>query len=214
MDLLNFETLPQSLQKASFIKELKMGQRLFRQGDTATALYIVKTGRLRLVRSTIESQKIALQFVSSGNCVGETALLHSKYSYTAIAEVAAKVIVYPKQELTIALQEYSNLADNAIALLLEKINSLEVNLELRGIRSAHQRIHRYLQYSTTPERENIVNLDRHWKEIADELDCSPHTLSRALAKLQREGRIDRAGQINLTEEQLIPLINDCIVLKD
>jgi CRP/FNR family transcriptional regulator, dissimilatory nitrate respiration regulator len=93
------------------------------------------------------------------------------------------------------LRENSDLAEDAIARLLQKINSLEINLELRGIRSAHQRIFRYLQYLTTPEQRNVVNLDRHWKEVADELGFTPNTLSRALAKLEREGRSSARNRV-------------------
>jgi CRP-like cAMP-binding protein len=194
MDLLAFDTLPIPLQQAIFTRELDAGQRLFRQGDPATALFIVETGRFRLMRSTVDSNAIFLQFVSSGQSLGDAALLSTTYSYSAIAEMASRVIVYPKPELTAALRQYADLAEDVMKRLLQKINALEVNLELKGIRSAHQRVLRYLQYLVTPEQETIVQLDRPWKSIADELGFTPDTVSRALARLERENRISRTQQ--------------------
>lgn len=194
MDLLTFDTLPMALQHAISIRELEPGQRLFRQGDPATALFIVEAGRFRLVRATINSNVIPLQFVRAGQSLGEAILFSDTYSYTAIAEVATQVIVYPKSELLASLHEHSDLAEDVINRLLQKISSLETNLELKGIRSAPQRILRYLQYLATPEQETVVNLEQPWKEVAAELGFTPDTLSRALAKLEQDGRISRTQQ--------------------
>jgi CRP/FNR family transcriptional regulator, dissimilatory nitrate respiration regulator len=192
MDLLTFETLPRSLQAASYTKEIVSGQRLFRQGDSTLELFIVKTGRFRLVRSTIDSNSILLQFANVGDSLGETVLFSTPYAYTAIAEVDSQVIVYPRQELITALHEYPDLAEDAIARLVRKIQALEVSLELRNIRDANQRILRYLQYLAGGEEETAIDIERPWKEIAAELGFTPNTISRALAKLEREGRISRS----------------------
>jgi CRP/FNR family transcriptional regulator, dissimilatory nitrate respiration regulator len=149
---------------------------------------------LRLLRSTIDSNVVSLQFVGSGQSLGEATLFSDTYAYTAIAEVAAQVIVYPKQELVTSLRQYSDLAEDVISRLLQKIDTLETNLELKGIRSAPQRILRYLQFLTLPALETTVNVERPWKEIAAELGFTPDTLSRALAKLEQEGRISRTDQ--------------------
>jgi CRP/FNR family transcriptional regulator, dissimilatory nitrate respiration regulator len=194
MDLLTFDTLPMPLQRAIFTRELDAGQRLFRQGDSATALFIVETGRFRLMRSTVDSNAVFLQFVSSGQSLGDAALLSAMYSYSAIAEMPSRVIVYPKPELIAALRQDADLAEDVMTRLLRKINALEVNLELKGIRAAHQRVLRYLQYLVTPEQKNVVQLDQPWKSIADELGFTPDTVSRALARLEREGRISRTQQ--------------------
>jgi CRP/FNR family transcriptional regulator, dissimilatory nitrate respiration regulator len=194
MDLLTFETLPIALQQAVYTRDLQPGQRLFRQGDAATALFVVEAGRLRLARSAIDQQTIALQFVGAGQSAGDAALFSTAYSYTAIAETDARVIVYPKRELVIALREFPELAEAVITRLLEKINSLEISLELKGIRSAHQRLLRYFQFLATSASANVVQLDRTWKTIADELGFTPDTISRALAKLERDRIISRDQQ--------------------
>lgn len=194
MELLTLDTLPLNLRQALSLRELAAGQRLFRQGDAAYALFMVEAGRLRLVRSTLDGQLIPLQFASAEQSVGDAALFSTTYPYTAIAEVPSRVIVYPKSELVAMLREHPDLAEDVVTILLRKIHALEVNLELKGIRSAQQRILRYLQYLITPEQDNVVQIDRPWKEIADELGFTPDTLSRALAKLEREGSISRMQQ--------------------
>ncbi|WP_258003802.1 cyclic nucleotide-binding domain-containing protein [Fischerella thermalis] len=66
------------------------------------------------------------------------ALLSDTYPYAVVAEVASRVIVYPKQSILTALRHNSELAEDFIAMLVQKIHDLNVCLELRDIRAAHE----------------------------------------------------------------------------
>ena len=192
MNLLNIDSLPSLLQNAATIYSFTAGQRLFRQGDRQNNFYIVETGRVKLVRYTIEGRMVVLQVLRRGESIGENTFISGAYSCTAIAEVESRAIVYPQSLLIQALQEYPQLAEDLNYKLTRKIQSLEVSLELLQIRSAHLRLFQYLKYNAAfSNNQTVVNLDQPWKEIAAELDLAPRTLSRALARLEYEGRITR-----------------------
>ncbi len=192
MNLLNIDSLPSRLQNAATNYSFAAGQRLFRQSDRPSNCYIVASGRVKLVRYTIEGRMVVLQVVKRGDCLGTDALNSNIYSYTAIAEIESQAIAYPQPLLTEALQEYPELAEDLNYKLTEKIHTLEVSLELLQIRSAHLRLFQYLQYNAAfSNNEIVVNLDQPWREIAAQLDLSPRTVSRALARLEYEGRITR-----------------------
>lgn len=191
MELLNLENLPPKLQNTATTYTFAAGQRLFRQGDRANNLYIVTRGRIKLVRYTIEGRMVVLQVARRGKSLGENALIANAYSCTAIAEVESNAIAYPQPLLIEALREYPELAGNLIIELIRTIQSFEVSLELLQIRSAHLRLFQYLQYNAVSKERNTVNLDRPLREVATELDLAPRTISRALARLEYEGRIIR-----------------------
>ncbi|MEM7761587.1 MAG: Crp/Fnr family transcriptional regulator [Cyanobacteria bacterium P01_A01_bin.40] len=191
MELLNVDSLPAELQNAATTYSFATGQRLFRQGDRASNFYIVTSGRVKLVRYTIEGRIVVLQVVRSGESLGENTVISDAYTCTAIAEVESRAIAYPEPLLTESLRYYPDLAQDLITKLISKIQSLSVGLELLQIRSAHVRLLQYLQYNAA--LSNTVNLDQPLKEIASELDLAPRTLSRALARLESEGRITRQG---------------------
>lgn len=198
MNLLTTDSLPSVLQNAVVSYSLVAGQRLFQQGDRSRNFLIVESGRIKLVRSTIEGRTVVLQIVRSGESLGENTFISEVYAYTAIAEVASRAIAYPQPLLREALHEYPDLAEDFRNKLLRKIQFLEVRLELLQIRAAHQRLLQYLYYKAAFSSNNVVNLDRLLKEVAAELNLAPRTLSRALARLEREGRITRqAGTIIL-----------------
>ena len=189
MELSNVDSLPSLLRNSTANYIFVAGQRLFRQGDRARNFYIVTSGRVKLVRYTIEGRMVVMQTVRSGESLGENTVVRNVYSCTAIAEVEARAIAYPQPLLTEAL-DYAELAEDFTTKLISKIQSLEVGLELLQIRSAHLRLLQYLQYNAV---SNTVDLDRPLKEVAAELNLAPRTLSRALARLEYEGRIMRQG---------------------
>ena len=189
MELSNVDSLPSLLQNSTASYTFVAEQRLFRQGDRARNFYIVTSGRVKLVRYTIEGRMVVMQTVRSGESLGENTVVRNVYSCTAIAEVEARAIAYPQPLLTEAL-DYAELAEDFTTKLISKIQSLEVGLELLQIRSAHLRLLQYLQYNAV---SNTVDLDRPLKEVAAELNLAPRTLSRAFARLEYEGRIMRQG---------------------
>jgi NTE family protein len=56
-------------------RALHSGDVLFREGDTADALYVVVTGRLRVLAASASGEQVALAEVGRGEIVGEMALL-------------------------------------------------------------------------------------------------------------------------------------------
>jgi CRP/FNR family transcriptional regulator, dissimilatory nitrate respiration regulator len=210
MDLLSLNQPPTPLQnsmRSTFpdgviaLRELASEQTLFWQGDSASALFIVETGRLKIARHTAEGRSITLQIARSGDSLAESALFSDFYSYGAVAEIASRVIVYPKQPLLQALQEHPSLAEDLMTRLAGKNSSLVMQLELRDIRAAHRRVLQYLSYlahagdinrkDVNVENARVISFDRPLKEIAIDLGLTPATLSRALTRLEREGQITR-----------------------
>lgn len=194
MDLLTLDSLPPDLQTAVSVRDLAAGQCLFEQNDPTSAYFVVETGRIQVARYTSEHQLVTLQIAEAGQSLAEIALFSDTHPCMAIAEVASRVIVYPKQPLLLALRDNADLAEDFMAMLVRKIQSLKVRLELLNIRTAHERVLQYLRYLSQPGEQRVITFDRSLKDIASELGFTPETLSRALARLEREGAITRERQ--------------------
>lgn len=71
--------------------ELTPGQALFREGDPGDAMYVVREGRLRIVKES--AGNVILGFKKEGSVLGEMALLHDEpRSAAAVAEDPASVL--------------------------------------------------------------------------------------------------------------------------
>ncbi|HEV2336987.1 MAG TPA: cyclic nucleotide-binding domain-containing protein [Stellaceae bacterium] len=61
------DALPRSLEAGSGARDLAAGEVLFRQGDRPTAIYRVESGRLRLVRRTLDDHLVILHTARPGD---------------------------------------------------------------------------------------------------------------------------------------------------
>jgi CRP-like cAMP-binding protein len=191
MDLLTLNSLPPKLQNAITHRDLEPGETLFYQGDEAFAFFVVAMGRIKLVRYISEDKEVTFQIARSSESLAEVALFSETYTCAAVAEVASRVIVYPKQPLLSAMRSNPKLAEDFMAMLVRKVHEIKIRLELRDIRAAHERVLRYLRYMAKPGEQPVVSFDRPLKDIAVDLGLTPETLSRALTRLEKEGVITR-----------------------
>lgn len=189
MNLFKPDSLPRELRNAITYRDLRRGENLFEQKEAASAFFVVESGRVKLVRYTTSGKMVTFQDATPGEILAEIALFSDKYPCTAVAEVNSRLIVYPKHLFLLALHNNADLAADFIAMLVQKMETLKFRLELRDIRAAHDRLLRYLHYQTNDQ--NIIKCDRPFKEIAADLGLTPETLSRAMAKLEKEGLITR-----------------------
>ncbi len=201
MNLSDIRRLPEFLSNQIKVQNLVVGETLFRQGDKASIFYVVTSGRIKLIRYLDQGQISTFEIVRASDTLAEIALFADIYTCTAIAETDAEVIAYPKEELLTVLRTYPDLAEDFMAMLVKKIQSLKFRLELRDIRIAHERVLHYLRHLVNFPEETTVVLDRPLKDIAGDLGFTPETLSRALIRLETDGAIAR-------QEKMIILHNN------
>jgi len=200
VDLLNLESLPSSVRGAVFSLTFESEQTVYTQNDPATLLYVVESGRVRLTRHTVEGRVAVYQIARRGDSFGEADLFEGSYSSNAEAEIPTRVLAYPKPTLLEALPLYPELAETFIGQLVQRIEALKFRLELRDIRSARERVLRYLRHFAVPPERNRVDLDRPLKDVANDLGLTPETLSRTLTSLVQDGAIARSQRfITLNE---------------
>lgn len=195
MNLVNTESLPTELKEKIIIREIIAEQRLFKMGDIAEYLYIVKTGRIKIFRSTIENKSAVLQAIEPGEFLGENAIFGGRYTCNASAEIDSTLIAYPQELLISIIKTDSELFEDLTKKLVSKIETLKKNLELRSIKKCHLRLLQYLRYLAASSPDRIINLERSFKTISAELDVTPESVSRALVKLEREGTIARQNNL-------------------
>jgi CRP-like cAMP-binding protein len=189
--------LPPELHEQIVARNLEAGESLFHEGDPVQALYYLESGQVRLVNYTQSGRIVNHYVVMAGEFVAEILVILDRCACTAIVEEPARVRIIPKQAWLATLRRYPDLAIAFMGELSYRLHMAKITMQLRGIRSASERVLTYLQI-VVPPKTNIVVLDSPFKEIARDLDLTPETLSRSLAQLQESGLISREnGQIIL-----------------
>lgn len=169
---------------------LAPGEHAFYQGDPVHSVFIVEQGRILLKRCLSDGAVTTLFSARTGDSFAEAALSSDHYHCDAVAAVRSVVMALPVSHL-----RRHFLADAASAMELAMFFSRQVRdararLELRNIRSASGRLLHWLTvYGEGNSRR--IELSGTWGELADELGLSREALYRALAKLERDGLINR-----------------------
>jgi CRP-like cAMP-binding protein len=187
-----FDELPQSVRRQTSVCELAESEPLFQQGDRASAIFEVVSGRVRLERRTIDDHLVAMYTARPGDLLAEAALFSDVYHCDAIAAVTSRIRVYPKRALLTALRNSPLLFEAFAARLARQLQALRARLELRNIRSARERLLRYLRLSTTGDGRTVA-IDGHLQDLAADLGLTREALYRTLAALEAEGAIERSA---------------------
>ena len=184
------DALPPSLEAGSIVRVLAPGELLFRQGDRAEAIYRVETGRLRLIRRTIDDHLVILHTAGRGEFFAEASLFAEAYHCDAIAAAQSRVWVYPKAIVMAALRTDPALAEAFMARLARQLQELRARMELRNIRSARERVLQYLRLRAGVHGRSIA-IEGQFQDIAAEIGISREALYRTLAALEAEGYLTR-----------------------
>ena len=182
--------LPPSLEAGSVVRVLPSGELLFRQGDRAEAIYRVETGRLRLIRRTIDDHLVILHTAGRGEFFAEASLFAEAYHCDAVAAAQSRVRVYPKTIVMAALRTDPALAEAFMARLARQLQELRARMELRNIRSARERVLQYLRLRAGVHGRSIA-IEGQFQDIAAEIGISREALYRTLAALEAGGYLTR-----------------------
>ena len=186
------DPLPASLEAGSAVRVLAPNDLLFRQGDRAAAIYKVESGRLRLIRRTVDDHLVTLHTARRGEFFAEASLFADAYHCDAVAAAPSSVRVYPKAVVMAALRTDPALAEALMARLARQLQELRMRMELRNIRSARDRVLQYLRLCAGIGGRSIA-LDGELQDIAAEIGITREVLYRTLAALESEGHLTRSA---------------------
>lgn len=114
--------------------ELEPGDFLIREKTPCDALYIIKEGQLEVYKTTSEGTKLPVGIISSGQYVGETALLSNKPHMSNV--VALSPVKAVKISRTSIETQLKNVPSWLIALtrgLIERLHSANDVMRRNGV---------------------------------------------------------------------------------
>ena len=175
--------LPVSLEAGSVVRVLEACELLFQQGDRTAAIYKVESGRLRLIRRTVDDHLVILHTARRGEFFAEASLFAETYHCDAVAAIPSRIRVYPKTTVMAALRADPDLAQAFMARLALQLQELRALMELRDIRLARERVLQYLRWRAI-EQGRSIEVEGQLQDIAAEIGITREALYRTLAALE------------------------------
>ena len=116
----------QALARSSQERSFSAGTKLFSQGDSGSALYIIKGGKVRVTMHGGDGEEREVNTVGAGEAIGEMALLDDQprsATVTAVDDVTA--LVLPVWEFRGVLKDHPDIALKLLAVLSRRLRKAE-----------------------------------------------------------------------------------------
>jgi CRP/FNR family transcriptional regulator, cyclic AMP receptor protein len=116
----------QVISKACKERHYSAGTKIISQGDTGVGLYVIKSGKVRIVHTNSAGEEEELATVDAGNVLGEMSLLDDlprSASVIAIDDVTA--LLLPIWEFRTVLQSHPDIAVKLLAVLSRRLRKAE-----------------------------------------------------------------------------------------
>lgn len=172
---------------------LKRGEALFRAGDPAVGLVLVRAGALELVRMSHEGRRSVLHRAGPGDTFAEASLFEARHHCDAVAAAPSLVTIYAAATLHRAAADDPLLGWRIAAHLATRLVAERVRAERLTLPHAADRLLDVL-HALPAEKGGLRQLGRPWKTLAAELGLTHEATYRALARLERAGLLRREGR--------------------
>ena len=173
-------------------RRLASGEALFCRGDASFGMFILEAGRVRLRRCGRDGSEVTMQTVAPGESFAEPSLFSPVYHCDCVAVRESVVTVLPKTRVLGFLENDSAFAAAFALRMARQLQHARTRFELRGIRSADERVLGALVLLSDERGE--VALPGTLKDMAVEIGLTHEAFYRALARIERAGRIRREGR--------------------
>src|SRR5690606_38002611 len=174
-------------------------QAIQRDGDKARTLMIVRSGRVRLSRITVDGRRMTLAYLGDGDLFGLFALIIGRpKGYDADAETDTDLLVVDHPTFTGLLDREAAFRDHVFRFLGRRLESAFQALnEERSLPLVLKTARALLYYA---DEDGLVRLTQ--QALADQLGASRNGLVLALKSLSDRGLIERRyGAIHLVDRQ-------------
>jgi CRP-like cAMP-binding protein len=184
------------VQGAGFRKRMAAGEALFRQGDAASSLFLVLSGRLRATQTTSDGQQVIIRYLGPGEIAGYTALAGGEvHPGTVTAVDDSQLIGWSAAGFKQLMSRHSVIATNAIAMLGQRYHEMQVRLlELSTARVERRIGHTLLRLAHQAGRRTARGIEIAFplsrQDVAEMCGTTLHTVSRTLSAWEDQGIVD------------------------
>ena len=171
-------------------------------GDPADALYIVVSGRLKVMMNDKEGREVILAFLNQGDVFGEMGLIdQAPRSATVVAIESCELLTITRADFTKCLQKSFDLTMNVIRGLVKRLREADQKIGSLALMDVCGRVARLLmEMAETVDGQKVVTKKLPKKQIAKMIGATREMVTRVMKEMETSGHIEvRAHQILLRD---------------
>jgi CRP/FNR family transcriptional regulator, cyclic AMP receptor protein len=173
-------------------RRFRRGEIIVEHGKKSNALFILLTGRARVLTSDSRGREVILAVLQPGDYVGEMSLIDNEpHSATVRAEVQTDMLILGRSEFARCLPENSSLSYAIMRGLVSRLRSADRQIESLALLDVYGRVARALL--DMAEDLNGVKLIRNKvsrQDLAKIVGASREMVSRVMKDLEERGMVE------------------------
>ena len=176
-------------------------------GDSIESLYIVLSGRLKVMMSDAEGKEVILTILGSGEYFGEMGLIDDNpRSATVVAIEACELLAVARRDFKKCLAENLEMSMAVMRGLVRRLRDADRKIGSLALLDVYGRVARLLlDMSETVDGQKMVTKRLPKQDIAKMIGASREMVSRVMKDLQTGGFIEMRGStIVLRDTILLP----------
>ena len=173
-------------------KEFRKREYLFWEGEPADCLYVIKAGKVKVLKHSAEGKEIVLEVLTPGEICGGGAMFSESQYASARAEEKSKVYCLSKKDFFSLIRTHGNLAQGVITFLGKKL--MQVHEMMIGLISekVEKRMAALLlglsEKHGSPVPGGVkINLRLTRQDMADFVGTTVETAIRVMSRFKKEG---------------------------
>jgi len=191
------------------------GDYLFLEGQPAERLYLVTSGRVKMIKHSPEGHETILALFDAGQIIGEVGVLAGgTYPATAQAMEPTTTLSLARRTYVGLVQEHPALAWSLIEELGRRLQSAHESIRSLAVEKVEQRIARILLRMAAAAGEKqgdtvLINVSLTRQDVADMAGTTVETAIRVMSRLRRLGLVaSEGGQIRILRAHQLVLLAD------
>lgn len=184
-----------ALTKDAQRKKMVKGQVLFMQGDPADELFLLKGGRIKLVKVLEDGSELTLDIRKSGDFVGENTFSdHGKFPVSAICLEDTLTCGYSRSQFEQLVLQNPNIGLQVIRNLSERISWLTSQVGSLAVTNIEERLYSVLcnvakEHGSIVPRGMVIQFPLTHEDLSFLTGAHRVSITRAMKALRSAGKI-------------------------
>lgn len=182
----------QGIADAVVKRRYRRGELVVEHGKKSNALFILLTGRARVLTADSRGREVILAVLESGDYVGEMSLIDNEpHSATVRAEIQTDMLILGRPEFARCLPENSSLSYAIMRGLVARLRSADRQIESLALLDVYGRVARsLLDMADTIGEVKIIRNKVSRQDLAKAVGASREMVSRVMKDLEERGMIE------------------------
>jgi CRP/FNR family transcriptional regulator, cyclic AMP receptor protein len=172
-------------------RRFRRGELIVEHGKKTNSLFILLTGRARVLSSDERGREVILAVLQPGNYVGEMSLIDNEpHSATVRAELQTDMLILGRAEFARCLPENSSLSYAIMRGLVQRLRSADRQIESLALLDVYGRVARsLLDMAEDDGPVKIIRSKVSRQDLAKVVGASREMVSRVMKDLEDRGMV-------------------------